>query len=250
MWFQVWARYAWNPDRDPAAEREYWIAQLAERYGPDAAPHLLGAFEDSADVLPALQRLIWLGYDNHTVVSAGITLGQLEKAEGVPFLSLPGMIRIPQFLGAVKSGQTLPGQTPVELFAQKVKEAESAQREAELGAKAAVRNQADARRIASDMQAVAYVARFYRDKFAAVVAKVRADAGIDTAENHKAFLRELQASVDDFRLLTDLTKGTYESISDVPALNPTKAVPCPYHWSDLRRLFAFEEELAENYQYK
>ena len=30
---KLWARYAWNPDRDPTAEKAYWTAKLAERYG-------------------------------------------------------------------------------------------------------------------------------------------------------------------------------------------------------------------------
>ena len=80
-----------------------------------------------------------------------------------------------------------------------------------------------------------------------MVAKVRQEAGIDKVENHKTFLRELQASVDDYRLLTALTRRTYESISDVPAWNPTKFLPCPYHCSDIERLFEFEQELAEGF---
>jgi hypothetical protein len=244
MWFEAWARYAWNPQRDPAAERAYWTTRLADRYGSDAAPHVLAAFERSADVLPGIQRLLWLGNDNHTVVAAGATLDQLAKAAGVPFLPTPGTVRIPRFIEGLKRGEKLEGQTPVQFLAQKAAEAEAALGEAEIGARAAKLNQADAERIASDLRAVAWVARFHRDKVEAAVAKSLADAGIDKRENRDRWTASLRWSVDDFRQLTDLTKGTYDSLSDVPAWNPTRALPCPYHWSDLLPLY--EKELAEN----
>ena len=133
MWFEVWARYAWNPNRHATAEREYWTAQLAQHYGEKAAPHVLKAFETSADVLPGLQRLIWLHYDNHFVISSGVTLEQLQQSDQGMFLhSVPGMIRIPQYLDAVKAGKTLLGQTPVEFLAEKVKAAEEAWQAARL----------------------------------------------------------------------------------------------------------------------
>ena len=33
LWFEIWARYCWKLDRDPAGERQYWIGRLAEIYG-------------------------------------------------------------------------------------------------------------------------------------------------------------------------------------------------------------------------
>jgi hypothetical protein len=32
MWYQAWARYAWNPERDAAKEHAYWVAQFADHY--------------------------------------------------------------------------------------------------------------------------------------------------------------------------------------------------------------------------
>jgi hypothetical protein len=153
------------------------------------------------------------------------------------------MIRIPEYLDAVKTGKTLPGQTPVAFLSENVKAAEKAWQEARLGADAATRNHAEAGRIATDMQAVTFVARFYADKLTALVAKTRADAGIDATESRKTFFRALEASVNDFRQLTELTKRTYDSISDVPACYPTQELPCPYHWSDVLPLY--ERELAK-----
>ena len=133
LWYETWARYAWNPDHGPDAEKAYWIGRLAEHFGPQAAPHVLGAYEESADVLPAIQRLVWLGNDNHTVVSAGVKLDQLSLAAGIPFLPLRGVVRIPQWLEALRQNKKVEGQTPPDFLSRKLAEAESACRSAELG---------------------------------------------------------------------------------------------------------------------
>ena len=222
----------------------YWTQRLSQQFGEAAAPHLLNAFEGSADVLPGIQRLVWLGNDNHTVVAAGITVEQLQKAPGIPFLPLSGVQRIGHFIEAAKSGKQLAGQTPGEFLAQKASEAEQALRDAQRGAQAATRNRPDAQALATDLEAVTWVARFYRDKLAAAVAKALFDAGIDREKNRAAWLRELRASVSDFRKLTELTERTYESLSDVPAWHPTHVLPCPYHWSHV--LTIFERESAQH----
>ena len=37
IWFATWARYAWNPERDPALEQTYWSEQFARRFAIPAA---------------------------------------------------------------------------------------------------------------------------------------------------------------------------------------------------------------------
>ncbi len=119
LWFRMWGRYAWNMDRNEADEADYWQGVLVERYGTKAAAHLLQGFESIADVLPAVQRLFWAGFDNHTVVTAGLTLKQIERAPGAPFLSLDPVMRIPEFLAAMKQGAVKAEQSPLTLLDQK-----------------------------------------------------------------------------------------------------------------------------------
>src|SRR3984885_14377382 len=55
IWYDSWARYAWNPNRDPDKERAYWISRFAERFGTSgAAEHLLNAYELSGICAPKL----------------------------------------------------------------------------------------------------------------------------------------------------------------------------------------------------
>jgi hypothetical protein len=236
MWFESWGRYAWNANRDGEEERRYWLGRLSQEYGAAAARHVLAYYETVADVLPAIQRLIWLGNDNHTIVSAGILLEQLEKARGIPFLPLPGLTRIPQFLENLRAGKKAEGETPLDLLSAKLAEAEKALGEAKLAAAGATRREDDARRMESDARAVRLVARFYVDKMKAAEARARG--------NRAEFVAWMEASVKDFRELTALTQRSYESLSDVPAWNPVRFKPdiCPYHWSDV--LPYLEKELA------
>lgn len=237
MWFEAWARYAWDATLDPEKEHQYWIGRLSREYGAAAAPHALACYEAAADVLPAIQRIVWLGNDNHTIVSAGILLDQLEKAPGIPFLPLPESLRIPKYLAGLRGGVKPAGQTPSDLFAAKLAEAEKAAAEARLASTAATRRQADARRMESDARAIVLVARFYLNKMRAAEARARND--------RVGFLARMEASLADFRRLTALTRTTYDSLSDVPMWNPVRLKPdiCPYHWSDV--LPYLEKEFAQ-----
>ena len=55
IWYQAWARYAWNSERDPAKEHAYWVSQFAQRFGTEeAGEHLLAAYELSGICAPKL----------------------------------------------------------------------------------------------------------------------------------------------------------------------------------------------------
>ncbi len=243
FWFEMWARYAWNPNLDPATERSYWIYRFTQRYGVSAAAeNLLNSYEFGADVLPCIQRLLWTGADGHSVLSAGALLPQIEAAPGAPFLPMDGQARIPALIAALKAGQPSPGTNPLDVLSAKVAEAEKALEAARAGAPAATLNQADAQRLTTDAEAVVYLARFYRHKASAAVAKALFEANVEPAKNAQVCLENLRASVEDFRALTALTEQTYESLSDVPAVVPATTLPTPYHWRDALPLY--QQELA------
>jgi len=243
LWFETWGRYAWNPNRDAQAERRYWMRRLAHRYGSDAAgEHLLNAFEGMADSLPAVQRLFWLGNDNHTTAASGMTVEQVLRSNGIPFLDVPGMIRMPEYIGARVKGTTIDGTSPIELFAEQVAEAERALHEAGKGVTAATTRKDDADRIRTDVLATLLLARFYHVKIQAAVAGALVQHRIDPQANAAACLEHLEASMTFYRELVTLTSRTYESLSDVPMWYPIRGLEkCPYHWSDI--LPHFEKEL-------
>lgn len=243
LWFEMWGRYAWNPDRDPIAERRFWLNRLTRIFGTrEAARHFSNSFATGADVLPALQRLFWLGNDNHTVVAAGGKVIQLQSAEGIPFLPL-SVVRIPAYLAALQNKQALTGESPMDFLAKKVAEAKSAMEEAQRGFLVASKNQDMAKRYESDARAIWLVAKFYEHKMQAVTAKVLFEKQKGDDEKQREFLADLNASVQDFRDLTELTDTTYESLSDVPAWHPERLKTCPYHWRDVLPIYEKEFEI-------
>src|SRR5690606_19429766 len=78
IWFEAWARYAWNPDVSPQEDRAYWISRLAERFGStNAAAKLLDAFNEAGEVAPMLIRRFGITEGNRQTLSLGMTLDQL-----------------------------------------------------------------------------------------------------------------------------------------------------------------------------
>ncbi len=245
LWFEMWGRYAWNPDRDSDAERRFWLNRLTCTFGTrEAATHFLDSFAAGADVLPALQRLFWLGYDNHTVVAAGGKVIQLQSAEGIPFLPL-SVMRIPAYLAALQNGKPLSSKSPMDFLAEKVADAKNALEEAHRGARAASKNEETAKRYETDARAIWLVAKFYEHKMQAVTAKALFENQMGGDAKRREFLADLQASLQDFRALTELADTTYESLSDVPARHPERLKICPYHWRDVLPIYEKEFEIYQ-----
>ncbi|HEY5552555.1 MAG TPA: hypothetical protein VIK52_11745, partial [Opitutaceae bacterium] len=243
FWNIAWARYSWNPHRDSAGERAWWEAQLTQHFGRvDSARNFLDSQEVAADVLPGLQRLIWLGNDNHTVVASGIRLSQFERAEGIPFLDLPGVSqRIPAYLADLRDGRTPPGPTPAAFIDDRVAAAKKAAKLAAAGAAASSRHRAEAAALERDAAAVQLVAEYYREKLRAAELRAQAQApGARVAAD--AYLAPLQGSLEIFRRLAALLEPAYDSVSDVPIWNPFRFEKVPYHWNDI--VPAFERELS------
>ena len=122
IWFEAWARYAWNPDRDPTADRAYWIERLAAHYGTsEAAAKILEAYNDSGECAPRLLRRYGITEGNRQTLSLGMTLDQLvtpAKYRPYPELWLsqaPLGERLQDFATKEWSGQPHEGETPLSI---------------------------------------------------------------------------------------------------------------------------------------
>src|ERR1019366_9247595 len=82
IWFEGWARYAWNPDVPEKEDRAYWISRLADFYGnTNAAEKILDAYNAARADAPRLIRRFGITEGNRQTLSLGITLDQLVKPE-------------------------------------------------------------------------------------------------------------------------------------------------------------------------
>jgi len=134
-------------------------------------------------------------------------------------------------------------QTPLQFVEQKVDEAKKSLDEAKLALPFATLNWSEANRIVSDAQAVLYTTEFYLQKIQALRQWILLQAEINNVQNQKLFLQYLEASVNTFSKLTQITSKNYESMSDVSARHPLRLKKVPYHWKDLLPIYQKELQI-------
>lgn len=255
IWFEAWARYAWNPDRDAVGEHAYWTARLADHYGPTAAALILTAYNASGECAPRLLRRYGITEGNRQTLALGMTLDALVRPEKYREFSelwesqSPPGERLKDF--AEREWKKLPheGETPVSINAEVL--AFSAQAVAAIDAAAPLvtKNAEEFARLRNDVHAIRAMSENYVAKTEAAMAVLRYNHSRDLADMEAAE-RSLAASLEAFRTLTALTKHTYKAANSMQTAQ--RRIPVPggkngqaanYHWTQL--LPIYEQELAD-----
>jgi hypothetical protein len=252
IWFQSWARYAWNPNRDPAKEHAYWVGQFAQRFGTTAAGEdLLDAYELSGICAPTLLPRIGITEGNRQVFSLGMTMPQLidakrfNPAETLWTGDAPDGERLDEWVANEMNHKPHHGQSPLGVAADVAASSAKAVTAAEAaapGIAAAARPEYE--RIVNDMRSIAALMAFYNAKTQAAAQVM--EFGYDHDKAHltqaEALLKE---SVADFQHLTDLTQTTYLNAAGMQTSQrqiPVRGGPTTNHWRDL--LPVYQKELA------
>jgi hypothetical protein len=252
IWYQAWARYAWNPERDAAKEHAYWVGQFAERFGTaEAAEHLLAAYELSGICAPKLLPRVGITEGNREVLSLGMTMPQLidaarfNPAETLWTGDAPDGERLTDYVANEVNHKPHHGETPVGVAAEVAASSAKAVVEAEAaapGISASARPEYE--RIVNDMRAIAALMAYYNHKAQAAALVMRFGYDHDPAELQKAEPL-LAASVDDFAQLTKLTETAYRNAAGMQTSQrqiPVRGGPTTNHWRDL--LPVYQKELA------
>lgn len=252
IWYQAWARYAWNPERDPAKEHAYWVAQFAQRFGTaEAGEHLLAAYELSGICAPKLLPRIGITEGNRQVLSLGMTMPQLiDAARFNPAQTLwtgdaPDGERLDEYVANEVNHQPHHGETPRGVAAEVAASSAKAVTEAEAAAPGI---SASARpeyvRVVNDMRAIAALMAYYNHKTQAAALVMQFGFDHNPADLEKAEPL-LAASVEDFARLTQLTETTYRNAAGMQTSQrqiPVRGGPTTNHWRDL--LPIYRKELA------
>ncbi len=251
IWFDSWGRYAWNPDRDPAHEHAYWVAQFAKRFGTtEAGEHLLDAYELAGICAPTLLPRVGITEGNRQVLSLGMTMPQLIDPQRFgPAQTLwtgdaPAGQRLDEYVANEVHGIPQHGQTPLGVVDQVVDSSAQAVTQAEAAAPGVTQDEAEYKRTVNDMRSIHELMLFYQAKTKAAEQVLLFGYDHDFDHLHQAETL-LTSSVDDFLKLTELAGPAYRNVAGMETSQrqiPVRGAPDTNHWSDL--LPVYEQELA------
>ena len=252
IWFEAWGRYSWNPNRDAAAERLYWIARVAAHYGSqEAAGHILNAYELSGVCAPRLLPRIGITEGNRQSFTLGMLMTQLIDPERYNALTLlwegdaPPGERLDDYVRKEWEHRPHEGETPLGVAAEVMESASRAVAEGEAARPLVTRDREEFARLLNDLHAIETQYRYYNAKTRAAALVLRYGYSHDLADLRKA-LPLLEESVGHYRHLVALTDQTYREACSVHSSSrriPFLGAPGRYtHWRDC--LPAYERELA------
>lgn len=256
MWYESWARYAWDPYIDEAEDHAYWIDRLASVFGTkEAAEHILNALNDAGECAPRILRRYGITEGNRQTMSLGMTLDQLvNPARAKPFPELwesqsPPGERLQEYVDRDIRGEPHEGETPPQINEEVLRFAAAAVDAIDKAEPFVTRNRDEYERIRNDCRCIEAMSQNY-------VAKVRAAefvlryAHSKQVADMEAALVHLRTSLQFFRTLEALTRDSYDfantmqtSQRRVPVPGGFDGQPANYHWTQL--LPIYETELAE-----
>lgn len=256
IWFEAWARYAWNPDREPAADRSHWIDRIAAHYGsPEVAALILDAYNDAGEVSPRIIRRYGITEGNRQTMALGMMLDQLVNPEkyGV-FVDLyesqaPPGERLQEFVAKEVKGAPHVGETPLTINREIIDFSTQAVAALDRAALLVTKNREEFARLHNDIVCIHAMALSYAAKGDAARHVLRFRLTNDVADMDKA--REFLAqSLLHFRTLERLTRDTYHFANTmqtaqrrIPVVGGVGGQPANYHWSQV--LPVYEKELAD-----
>lgn len=257
IWFEAWARYAWNPDIDDATDHAYWIERLSERYGAEAAENILAAYNDSGECAPRLVRRFGITEGNRQTLSLGMTLDQLvnpEKYRAFPELwesqSPPGE-RLQEYVDKEWNHQAHEGETPPQTMDEVLDYSKKAVDEIDSAASHVTKNQDEFRRLRNDIYCIRAMSQFYAAKANAAMLVLRYQHSHDIADMEKA-AELLDQSVGYYGSLAKFgtwyrfANGMQTGQRKIPVPGAVNGKPANYLWSQL--LPVYQKELDDFHQ--
>jgi hypothetical protein len=221
IWFEAWARYAWNPNRDPEKEHEYWVERFAQKYGSrDAGEKLLAAYTLAGPCQPRLLPRIGVTEGNRQAFALGMTMPQLiDAARFNPPASLwtgdaPAGERLDEYVALEAKHQPHHGETPVGVAEETAQAAHQALEAAQAAQPFVTANKDEYARVVNDLRAISLLMDFYNAKVKAAVQVMLFGYDHDAARLKTAELL-LAQSVEFYRELNKVAGPAYRTASSM-----------------------------------
>jgi hypothetical protein len=231
IWYQAWARYAWDPFRNPEKEHAYWVKQFAGHYGTaEAGEKLLDAYTLAGPCQPTLLPRIAITEGNRESLALGMTMPQMiDPARFGPDPPLwngdaPPGERLQQYVDEEFHHQPHHGQTPIGVSDQTIQWSTEALAAARAAAPYVTRNKAEYERVVNDMHAINLLMLYYNAKIKAAEQVLL--YGYDHDAAHLRAAEPLLAqSVDYFQQLTGVAGPAYITATSMET--PQRRIPFP-----------------------
>ncbi|HTY89186.1 MAG TPA: hypothetical protein VMB80_17195 [Candidatus Acidoferrum sp.] len=255
IWYEAWARYAWNPDIPEPEDRAYWVGRLAALYGnTNAAAKILDAYNNAGEVAPRLIRRFGITEGNRQTLSLGMTLDQLvnpKKYNVLPDLwesQAPPGERLDVYVEKQWKHQPHEGETPVSIINEALNYSSNAVAAIESAAPLVVKDRPEFNRLENDVRCIQAMAQFYAAKARAAEWELRYGYSGDKADLDQA-AKWLAASLEHYQALARLTGTTYHfansmqtSQRKIPFTGGVGGKATNYLWSQLVPLYQKELE--------
>ena len=215
IWYQAWARYAWNVNRDRNDEINYWTKQLGDLYGcGEEGQSILEAYEQSGEIAPKLLRKFGITEGNRQTLLLGMFLSQLVNP--AKWKVYPGFHEscgpegemLIEYMDKEWNKKPHVGETPPQLISEAVAHGNAAVEAIDKAASKVSKNKDEFNRLKNDMYCYNAFANFFSEKVKAAMLILQYTHSNDIADLDKA-VPHIEKSLDYYQQLVDLTKDTY-----------------------------------------
>jgi hypothetical protein len=215
LWFEAWARYAWNPNRDFETERQYWLDRIAEKYGSEeAAVHILDAYQAFGECAPRQLRRFGITEGGRQAFSLGMLMTQLVNPDryGVwkPLREseAPDGEDMAEWARREWNNQPHHGETPPKVIEETDRFARKAVTAIDAAFLLVKKNRLEYKRLRNDIYCVEATTRCYNEKVRAALKVLRYGYSNDV-KDLEAALSFLENSLTWYRILAQLTERSY-----------------------------------------
>lgn len=214
IWYQTWARYAWDSKRDRSEEINYWSNKLDDFYGTSRGEDIMEAYEQTGEIAPKLLRSFGISDGNRQTLLLGMFMGQLVNPYKyrvyTSFENSSGPVkeRLLEYAEKEWKGEPHVGETPPQIIKEVVEHGKLAVEAIEAASGSVSKNQSEFERLKNDIYCYDAFANYFAERVKAAELVLRFKYSDDVTDLEKA-LPLLEKSVDYFKKLVELTEDTY-----------------------------------------
>lgn len=215
IWYQAWARYAWDSYRDRNEELQYWTNRMDDRYGcGKAGAEIIEAYEQTGEIAPKLLRRFGITEGNRQTLLLGMFMSQLVNP--YKYTIYPGFYescgpegeKLIEYVEREWKKEPHVGELPLDIVNQVVEHGDRAVAAIEKAAGKVSSNQEEFERLRNDIHCYREFAYFFNRKVNAAKLVLDYQWGKDI-QNLEAAIPLMEESLEHFRKLVELTQEHY-----------------------------------------